>query len=59
MNQVIKIDLSKVRTDLDVYYEIGKAFFNSYGYFGTEINSFIDCLCNIDESMKKEKKCRC
>ncbi|AYZ37017.1 hypothetical protein EGY07_16365 [Chryseobacterium indologenes] len=56
MNQVIKIDLSKVRTDLDVYYEIGKAFFNSYGYFGTEINSFIDCLCNIDESMKKREK---
>ncbi|MEJ5051565.1 barstar family protein [Chryseobacterium culicis] len=55
-NSIIIIDLSKVKTDLDVYYEVGKAFFNSYGYFGTEINSFIDCLCNIDESMKKREK---
>lgn len=52
-NPVIEINLSKVRTDLDVYYEIGKAFFNSYGYFGTEINSFIDCLYNIDKSLKR------
>jgi len=56
MNSVIVIDLSKAKTDLDVYYEIGKIFFNSYGYFGTEINSFIDCLCNIDESMKKRER---
>lgn len=56
MNPVIVIDLSKVRTDLDVYYEIGKAFFYSYGYFGTEINSFIDCLYSIDESMKERER---
>ncbi|WPO81902.1 barstar family protein [Chryseobacterium sp. JJR-5R] len=56
MNSFITIDLSKAKTDLDVYYEIGKAFFNSYGYFGTEINSFIDCLCSIDKSMKKREK---
>ncbi|AZA84680.1 hypothetical protein C1637_07530 [Chryseobacterium lactis] len=56
MNPVIEIDLSKVRTDLDVYYEIGKAFFNSYGYFGTEINSFIDCLYSINESMGRREK---
>lgn len=56
MNSVIQIDLSKVRTNLDVYYEIGKAFFNSYGYFGTEFHSFRDCLINIDQSMKKREK---
>ncbi|WP_133121697.1 hypothetical protein [Chryseobacterium sp. PMSZPI] len=55
-NSIIEIDLSKVRIDLDVYYEIGKAFFNSYGYFGTEINSFIDCLISISASIKKRKK---
>ncbi|MFY1047331.1 hypothetical protein [Chryseobacterium sp. GP-SGM7] len=52
-NSIITIDLSKVETDLDVYYEIGKAFFSSYGYFGTEFHSFRDCLINIDESIKK------
>lgn len=51
-NSVIEIDLSKVRTDLDVYYEIGKAFFNTYGYFGTEFHSFRDCLVSVKESMK-------
>ncbi|WP_283421287.1 hypothetical protein [Chryseobacterium profundimaris] len=56
MNDVIELDLSKTKTDLDVYYEIGKAFFNSYGYYGTEINSFIDCLINIHESLKKREK---
>lgn len=56
MNDIIIIDLSKVITDLDVYYEIGRAFFKSYGYFGTEINSFIDCLCNIDESLRRREK---
>jgi len=56
MNPVIVIDLSKARTDLDVYYEIGKAFFNSYGYFGTEFHSFRDCLISIDESMRKREK---
>ncbi|AKK73618.1 hypothetical protein OK18_14325 [Chryseobacterium gallinarum] len=56
MNPIIEIDFSKVRTDLDVYYEIGKAFFNSYGYFGTEFHSFRDCLINIDESMRKREK---
>ncbi|KFF73240.1 hypothetical protein HX13_21710 [Chryseobacterium sp. P1-3] len=56
MNPIIVIDLSKARTDLDVYYEIGKAFFNSYGYFGTEFHSFRDCLINIDESMRKREK---
>ncbi|MBP2619726.1 hypothetical protein [Chryseobacterium jejuense] len=55
-NPIIEIDLSKVRADLDVYYEIGKAFFNSYGYFGTEINSFIDCLISISASIKKREK---
>ncbi|KFF73242.1 hypothetical protein HX13_21725 [Chryseobacterium sp. P1-3] len=55
-NPIIEIDFSKVRTDLDVYYEIGKAFFNSYGYFGTEINSFIDCLISISASIKKKRK---
>lgn len=52
----IIIDLSKVKIDLDVYYEIGRAFFTSYGYFGTEINSFIDCLYNIDNSLKKKER---
>jgi hypothetical protein len=56
LNPIIIINLSKAKKDLDVYYEIGKSFFNSYGYFGTEINSFIDCLCCIDESMKKREK---
>ena len=56
MNSVIVIDLSKAKTDLDIYYEIGKAFFKSYGYFGTEFHSFRDCLINIDESMKKREK---
>lgn len=56
MNLIITIDLSEVKTDLDVFYEIGRSFFKSNGYFGTEINSFIDCLCNIDESMKKREK---
>jgi len=56
MNHVIVIDLSKARKDLDVYYEIGKAFFNSYGYFGTEFHSFRDCLISIDESMRKREK---
>ncbi|AZB11346.1 hypothetical protein EG344_22165 [Chryseobacterium sp. G0162] len=55
-NPIIEIDLSKVRADLDIYYEIGKAFFNSYGYFGTEINSFIDCLISISPSIKKREK---
>lgn len=55
INPFITIDLSKAKTDLDVFYEIGKSFFKSDGYFGTEINSFIDCLCNIDESMKKKE----
>lgn len=53
INLIITIDLSKARTDLDVYYEIGKVFFKSYGYFGTEFHSFRDCLISIDESMKK------
>lgn len=56
MNPVIIIDMSKVKTDLDFYYEIGNAFFNSYGYFGTEINSFIDCLINISISIKERDK---
>ncbi len=56
INPVITIDLSKAKTDLDVYYEIGKAFFKSYGYFGTEFHSFRDCLISIDESMKKREK---
>ncbi|WP_294314287.1 hypothetical protein [uncultured Chryseobacterium sp.] len=56
MNPVIIIDMSKVKTDLDFYYEIGNAFFNSYGYFGTEINSFIDCLINISMSIKERDK---
>lgn len=55
-NAIIVIDLSKARVDLDVYYEIGKAFFKSYGYFGTEINSFVDCLYSIDDSMKRRQK---
>ncbi|WP_288447471.1 hypothetical protein [uncultured Chryseobacterium sp.] len=55
-NPIIEIDLSKAKIDLDVYYEIGKALFNSYGYFGTEINSFIDCLISISASMKKREK---
>lgn len=56
INPVIIIDMSKVKTDLDFYYEIGNAFFYSYGYFGTEINSFIDCLINISMSIKKKDK---
>lgn len=56
MNSVITIDLSKAKTDLDVYYEIGKAFFNSYGYFGTEFHSFRDCLISINSSLKKREK---
>ncbi|KFF08558.1 hypothetical protein N6B72_12055 [Chryseobacterium soli] len=56
INPIIILDLSKVKTDLDFYYEIGNAFFNSYGYFGTEINSFIDCLINISASIKKREK---
>ncbi|WP_294307390.1 hypothetical protein [uncultured Chryseobacterium sp.] len=56
INPVIIIDMSKVKTDLDFYYEIGNAFFNSYGYFGTEINSFIDCLINISMSIKERDK---
>ncbi len=56
MNPVIIIDMSKVKTDLDFYYEIGNAFFNTYGYFGTEINSFIDCLINISMSIKERDK---
>lgn len=56
MNHIIVVDLSKVKTDLDVYYEIGKSFFKSYGYFGTEFHSFRDCLISIDESMKKREK---
>lgn len=55
MDPVITIDLSKVKTDLDVYYEIGKVFFNSYGYFGTEFHSFRDCLISINESMRKRE----
>ncbi|PKF73280.1 hypothetical protein CW752_14735 [Chryseobacterium sp. PMSZPI] len=53
---IIEVDLSKARTDLDIYYEIGKAFSNSYGYFGTEFHSFRDCLINIDESMREKEK---
>lgn len=56
IDSTIIVDLSKVQTDLDVYYEIGKAFFKSYGYFGTEINSFVDCLYSIDDSMKRRQK---
>lgn len=56
MNPVIVIDLSKARTDLNVFYEIGKAFFNSYGYFGTELDSFIDCVISISISIKKKEK---
>jgi len=56
INSVITIDLSKVRTDLDVYYEIGKSFFNSYGYFGTEFHSFRNCLYSINKSMEKRGK---
>ncbi|WP_294281687.1 hypothetical protein [uncultured Chryseobacterium sp.] len=55
-NAIIVIDLSKARVDLDVYYEIGKAFFKSYGYFGTEFHSFRDYLINIDESIRKREK---
>lgn len=52
---IITVDLSKVKTDLDVYYELGKAFFKSHGYFGTELDSFVDCLINISTSIKDEK----
>lgn len=52
---IITVDLSKVKTDLDVYYELGKVFFKSYGYFGTELDSFVDCLINISTSIKNEK----
>ncbi|MPS64240.1 MAG: hypothetical protein DI622_01510 [Chryseobacterium sp.] len=55
-NSTIVIDFLNVKSDLDVYYEIGKSFFKSYGYFGTEFHSFRDCLANIHESIKKRKK---
>ncbi len=55
-NPIITIDLSNVKIDLDVYYEIGKSFFKSYGYFGTEFHSFRDCLINIEESLQKKEK---
>jgi len=51
----VVVDLSNVKIDLDVYYELGKAFFKSYGYFGTELDSFVDCLINISKSIKNEK----
>lgn len=54
-DSVIIINLSKAKTDLDVYYEIGKSFFTSYGYFGTEFHSFRDCLISIDKSMKERE----
>ncbi|UZT99554.1 hypothetical protein ODZ84_08335 [Chryseobacterium fluminis] len=38
INPIITIDLSNVKIDLDVYYEIGKSFFKLYGYFGTEFH---------------------
>lgn len=56
INPIITIDLSNVKIDLDVYYEIGKSFFKSYGYFGTEFHSFRDCLINIEESLQKKEK---
>lgn len=56
VNSTIIIDLSKVRIDLDVYYEIGKVFFKSYGYFGTELDSFVDCLINISKSIKNKNE---
>ena len=56
INPIITIDLSNVKIDLDVYYEIGKSFFKSYGYFGTEFHSFRDCLINIEESLQKREK---
>ncbi|KFF08557.1 hypothetical protein IW15_22700 [Chryseobacterium soli] len=56
IDSTIIIDLSKVRTDLDVYYEIGKSFFDSYGYFGTEFHSFRDCLVSVIGSIKKREK---
>ncbi|WPO84295.1 hypothetical protein SD427_08155 [Chryseobacterium sp. JJR-5R] len=55
-NPIIIIDLSNAKIDLDVYYEIGKAFFKSYGYFGTEFHSFRDCLINIIKFLKKKEK---
>ena len=56
MNSMIIVDFSKAKTDLDIYYEIGKAFFNSYGYFGTEFHSFRDCLINIENSLKGKEE---
>lgn len=55
INSTIIIDLSNAKTDLDVYYEIGKAFFKSYGYFGTEFHSFRDCLISISKSMQNRE----
>ncbi|KMQ59938.1 hypothetical protein ACM46_16905 [Chryseobacterium angstadtii] len=56
VDSTIIIDLSKVRIDLDVYYEIGKSFFKSYGYFGTEFHSFRDCLVSVIGSIRKREK---
>ncbi|WP_126650261.1 hypothetical protein [Chryseobacterium aureum] len=54
-NSTIIIDLSNVQIDLDVYYEIGKSFFTSFGYFGTEFHSFRDCLVSIKESLNQRE----
>jgi hypothetical protein len=52
----IQIDFSKVRTELDFYYEVSTAFFGEYGYFGTEINSFLDCLYSIGVFIRSKEK---
>ncbi len=55
-SKTIQIDFSNVHIELDIYYEIGRAFFGLNGYFGTEINSFLDCLYEIGASIKELKE---
>jgi len=42
------IDGKLINHPIDLYCVLGQVFFGDKGYFGTEINSFVDCLSQLE-----------
>jgi len=49
-------DNNNLRLPIDLHCFISKIFYGERGYFGSEYNSFIDCLINIEPSIIKNEK---
>ncbi|TWP30215.1 hypothetical protein ETU08_06555 [Apibacter muscae] len=52
MNNYILKDEELLKTPLDLHCLLSEVFFGKRGYFGSEINAFIDCLINIQQNAK-------